>query len=344
MRLCSVCDKKIEGTWCKNCRRFVKTYEISSTIYLNERHDPQNDKDCTYHTDTNNTVTRERVNSGAQRSYTSNRTTYTSSSASASGTNSSAAKKKGKKTALIVVIVYILISCIGTLGPLLVELFDNVSEGFREVVSDNEIQEDEIEFVPEELEEHFNKEIRDVELDILKPVYQVAEGDYRIDYYDPEEIMEIAYPCDSGHFDMTFDAFEDWLEESWTDVYEYVDDISEYSNYRYITDDYTWVQFSCYRDYYASDDFAIRVEYDTATEQVHAVGFVAREDGMDEGLCYAMLLYFEPDTEWTRQQFARDVEEAKAEGDYATLYYSEKVHVAFEMNEEAYMLVYYPIY
>lgn len=49
MKLCSVCDKKINGSWCKNCHRFVKTYYLADGIYLNESHNPKNDKDCTYH-------------------------------------------------------------------------------------------------------------------------------------------------------------------------------------------------------------------------------------------------------------------------------------------------------
>lgn len=49
MKLCSVCDKKISGSWCKNCHRFVKTYQLPDGIYLNESHNPKNDENCTYH-------------------------------------------------------------------------------------------------------------------------------------------------------------------------------------------------------------------------------------------------------------------------------------------------------
>lgn len=52
MKLCSVCDKKINGSWCKNCHRFVKTYNLADGIYLNESHNPANDRNCTYHTHT----------------------------------------------------------------------------------------------------------------------------------------------------------------------------------------------------------------------------------------------------------------------------------------------------
>ena len=36
MRLCLVCDNMIEGKWCKNCHRFVKSYESNSSIYGQE--------------------------------------------------------------------------------------------------------------------------------------------------------------------------------------------------------------------------------------------------------------------------------------------------------------------
>lgn len=49
LKLCPICDSKIEGTWCKSCHRFVKPIEIKSNIYLNEPHNKYNDKGCEYH-------------------------------------------------------------------------------------------------------------------------------------------------------------------------------------------------------------------------------------------------------------------------------------------------------
>lgn len=344
MRLCTICDKKIEGTWCKNCRRFVKTYEISNSIYLNERHDPLNDRGCTYHTDhrtdSTKSVVRERTSTstGTQRTYTQ------TTSASTSGTSRSAQKKKGKKTVLIIIIIYILVNSLGFLGPAIKRVFDKVSDGFRYGISSGEVYDEESVLPEEEGEALLERKVRDAMLQGLIPAYHIEEESYEILYYKPEVIRGIGHSCDSAHFAMTFDEFEAWLAEAWTDSYQYVDDISMYSNYHYITDDYSQVQFSCYRDYYVSDDFAIRIEYDTATELVHAVGAVALEDSMDMDFCYALLQVLEPDTTWTKDLFINDVEDAKEIGDYATLYYSEEVHVAFEMNEEGYSLVYYPIY
>lgn len=50
MKLCPVCDKKIKsGSWCKNCKKFVKPYEIADDIHINESHSRGNDAGCDYH-------------------------------------------------------------------------------------------------------------------------------------------------------------------------------------------------------------------------------------------------------------------------------------------------------
>lgn len=50
MKLCPVCDQKIKsGTWCKNCKKFVKPYEIADDIHINESHSRGNDAGCDYH-------------------------------------------------------------------------------------------------------------------------------------------------------------------------------------------------------------------------------------------------------------------------------------------------------
>ncbi len=337
MKLCTICDKKIVGTWCKNCRQFVKTYDLPSGVYLNERHDPENDKDCTYHTDTTKTVVREHTGTGTQRTYTSTTSTATF------GTNRSVTKKKGKKTALIVIIGYIIVNCIGAIGPAVVKVIDKVSEGFQEEVIDDDFYEDETELSEEELAELFDKELRNAALLELTPVYQAEEEDYEVLYFDPKDIEEIGYSCDNRHFDMNLEEFESWLLANSTDSFQYTDDISKYGNYYYVSSDYSQVSFTCYRDYYSSSDYQIRADYDTATKQLHVVRFATEGDSLDMDLCLSLVETFESDTEWTKEQFVKAVEEAKAAEDYVTLYYSEQVHVAFEMNEEGYTLVYYPV-
>lgn len=343
MKLCTICDKKIEGTWCKNCRKFVKTYEISSGIYLNERHDPMNDKGCTYHTDSRTDSMKKVVQECTSTSGGTLRTYTSTTSASTSGSARTATQKKGKKIAIIVVVIYILVNCLGLIGPAIVRMIDNASERYREEVSDNEFYEDETELSDEELEELFNREMRDAALMELTPAYHAEEEDYEVLYFSPEDIEEIGYSCDNRHFDMNLEAFELWLIANSEESFQYTDDISKYGNYYYISSDYSQVSFTCYRDYYGSSGSVIRADYDTATKLLHVVRFVTEDDSLDMNLCLSLIKGFEPDTELTKEQFAKSVEEAKATEEYVTLYYSEEVHVAFEMNEEGYTLVYYPV-
>lgn len=343
MKLCTICDKKIEGTWCKTCHRFVKTYDLPSRIYLNERHDPANDTDCTYHNDSNVTKAREKATSGTGRAYSASASAASSSSTASAGTTRSTAKKKGKKTALIILVIYILVNSLGFIFSAIEGLFDDISEGFREEVSENEFYEDEADFSEEELEELFNREIRNEELMQLTPHYRAEEEDFEILYFDPEDIEGIAYPCDNRHFEMTLEEFESWLLANSEDSFQYTEDTSMYSNYFYISSDYSQASFNCYRDYYSSSDFRIRADYDTATKQLHLVRFTTEGDSLDMNLCLSLVKVLEPDTEWTEAEFVQDVKEAKAVGDYATMYYSEQAHVAFEPEKEGYTLVYYPV-
>ena len=343
MKLCTICDKKIEGAWCKTCHRFVKTYDLPERIYLNERHDPLNDKDCTYHTDhhTDSTkpVVRERtsVNTGTQRTY------IPKTSASTSGNGRTAEQKKGKKIAIIIVVIYILVNCLGLIGPAIVRMIDNASERYQEEIYENEVYEDEIELSEEEAAELFDKELRNTALLELTPAYHAEEEDYEVLYFSPEDIEEIGYSCDNRHFDMTLEEFESWLIVNSEESFQYRDEISKYGNYYYVSGDYSQASFSCYREYYGSSGSLIRADYDTATKQLHIVRFVTEDGSPDMELCLSLVKEYEPDTDWTKEQFAEDVDEAIVVGDYATLYYSEQVHVAFEPEEEGYTLVYYPV-
>lgn len=340
MKLCTICDKKIEGTWCKNCHRFVKTYDLPARIYLNERHNPTDDKDCTYHADPVKTIARESMSTstGTQRTYTS------TTSSSASGTSQSAAKKKGKKTAFVIIAVYILVNCLGLIGPTILKGVSKQFEGFYEDVSEDEISEGVKKLTQEELKELFDREELNTEFLVLVPECCVEDEDYKFLYYNPENVKNLGYPCDEMHFDLKIRQLEEWLTSNWTGSFEYTEDISMYSNYYYITEDYSQVWFACFQNYYLSDDFEMNVEYDTATEQLHAVRFNAKQDNMDRNLCYTLLKKLEPGTELTGAQFEELLEEVKAVGEFATLYYSEAVHVLFVVNEDGYSLEYYPVY
>lgn len=340
MKLCRICDNKVEGTWCKSCHRFVKTYEVSNTMYLNERHDVLNDKGCTYHTDVSDTTVRRSPATVTQRTHTP---------ASGTGASRSASKKKGKVTVLVVIIVYIIVNCVGVMGLTVEGVFDKFSRGFLDDVSRDEYDEydeydeEESDIFQEEQQAHLDRENRNGMLMELEPLLVAEEEGYTIRYFDSADVEDIGYSCDDRHFDMDLEGFEKWLLSNTVNGFQFSDSSSRFSNYYYIGDDGEYASFTCYRDYDGFGDFSIRADFDTASKQLHILRLNTNGDSMDMGMCVSLAEALEPDTEWSKDQFSELLEEAKETGDYTTLYYSNEVHIAFEKNKEGYTLIYYPV-
>jgi len=336
MKLCTICDKKMQGTWCKNCHRFVKTYELPGRIYLNERHDPVNDRNCTYHTDPVRNVSENRTSTGSGTQHTYSAGT----SGSASGTNPTEMKKKGKKAALLVIIGYILVNSLGIVGPAVVK---SLREGFQLETNEKDNRKDNLQLSDKELKELFERENLDETWLALTPECYMEGDESSFLYYDPEKVKEFGYSCDGCHFDYNLQQFDMWLAMNWTDGFVYEDDESMYSNYYYIKDGESRVWFASFREYCLSDDFEISVDYDTGTDQVHVIRVYAKNGTEDIALYYSLLDELNPGLPLTKRQFEADLEEAKEVGDYATLYYLDQVYLAFVMDEEGYCLKYYPV-
>lgn len=62
MKICPICDSKVDGIWCRQCHHFIKPVDINTTMHLNESHDPAHDADCEYHNDTSRMVNRSNMN------------------------------------------------------------------------------------------------------------------------------------------------------------------------------------------------------------------------------------------------------------------------------------------
>lgn len=358
MKLCSICDKKIEGTWCKNCHRFVKTYHISEGIHFNESHNPKNDVNCTYHTDVrksgttaNTTVTRTTGSSSSQQTYT--RTTTSTGTGSASGTarSSSGKKKNGKgKLAVILIILYVVFNLIGGLVPTITSCVDSFSEefteSFKEGFEEGLREEEQYPETPEQVDTEYEEKL--IAVRQLTPVDEYAENDYVFRYYDPRDVAPLGFACDESHFEVTVPEFDEWLEEVWAEDYEVEDDMSEYYNYLYETEDMTWLSFTMYRDYYADHDVAVRVDYDTATQKLHMFGFVAEEDVDASALYYKALKEFDPDTEWTQKFFKQKLNEAfEAEGETyetVTVYSSDRLMIGAQAGDGYRSVTFYSMY
>ncbi len=355
MKLCSICDKKITGTWCKNCHRFVKTYDISDGIHFNESHNPRNDAGCTYHTGAStqgNVVRTSGAGTTATRqTYTQTTTrTQTTTGTQTAGTKSAGnGKKKNGKTKLVVILIILYVVCnfIGAMVPTIKNCVGALSEEFKESYNEGD---DPFVETPEQKEPEEEKvegpayEEKLAALEKLTPVDEYEGEGYLFTYYDAQDISTLGFSCDEAHFDMKVSEFEKWLSENWQDSYETEDGSTEYQNYFYEAGTETWMSFSMYRDYYASDDFAVRSDYDTATSQLHIVGYAAMDDIDETKLYYKTLRLLDPDTDWTQKYFQEALKEAlNGEEEYVCVYSSEVLYIELEQMDGYYYIAFLPV-
>lgn len=352
MRLCTVCDKKIEGKWCKNCHRFVKSYELPGRIFLNESHDATNDKGCTYHdVQESSPVT---YGKGAKASGT-----YATGSTGTSAGKNIAGKRSGKKVAAAVGAFYAVVAAIGIIGNVMSEVQEGQQEEIQAEFPDyvyDDLFATEQNGIDPELETLLMSAKEKLEaIEQLQPVEVSSEADYEFRYYEPEELKALNIPCSEAHFPMTVSRLDLWLRENWTDLYETEEDVSPYYNYLYLDAEYMWLTFASFRDYYAGDDFAIRANYDTVTEQLHMIGFVSTMENDSMDLCFSVLKELDPNTDLSLEQFRSDVETVlksyrdKAKEDpeaveYVTFYQSETLEADCEVKDGMYSVSFYPAY
>ncbi len=352
MKLCPICDKKIEGTWCRSCHRFVKVYELSDDIHFNTSHDPGNDANCTYHTTGNSqgrTVSETKANrSSNSSSTTATRQTYTrtvSGTQNSSGTaGTGAGKKKKGKLVVVLIILYVAFNFIGAMVPTITDCVGALSEEFAEGLRENEQGDDPLAEIPDQKTPDYEEKLAAMET--LVPVDTQEEAEYEYRYYDPRDIVTLGFACDEDHFDVTVPEFDEWLEEHWTDEYELEEGISEYSNFYYEDEEGTWLYFALFRDYYVTGEVSVRVDYDTATQQLHRFGFAALDNNDITTLCYEALKEFDPETDWTQSFFKRNMKDAlSGEMNDAVMFYaSDVLNIEAQVNDGYYSVIFYPTY
>ncbi len=311
MKLCTVCDRELKGRWCKNCRRFVKSYESNASIYEKEVQQKAGEAD---------------VRSLDDR------------------TQKTAEGKKKKKAAFFGVGLSALLA---GAGPFLSDFIDGIQIVSDRMKAEEEANrryfEEEVMLSDEELEFHRNRFDRKLAIQKLTPADRVLERNHTVFYYHPEDIKELGYFCDEPHADLCLTTFEQWLSEQWKAVYEVTEDSSVYSNLCSAEGETIYFRFATYRDYRGAGDFSVRVDFDTATEQLHCVEFKTKGETPDILLCHNMLRKFDSLTRFTVEDFEVALKEALNRGEYATLYESKSARVVFVTNNEGYAVMFYPV-
>ncbi len=313
MRLCSVCDNKIEGKWCKHCHRFVKSYESSSSIYGQEAEQR----------------TPQAAQSGTIRD--------SGTKAETKGTDTTLKKKK---TAVVGISLSVLLTSV---LPLVTDVFGLLKDASDRAETNRQQFEEEVMLSEEELKFYGERMIRNSLILGIEPAERVIEENSRVFYYNPEDIKEMGYPCDEKHFELQLTEFEQWLTEQWTDVYEYEEDSSIYSNLRSIQGENESYRFATYRDYRDGSEFSVQVDFDTATEQLHSVYISVEGTSADVGLYCGLLKKFDLKCRWPEVEFTKALIEAVESGEeYVEFYRSEYVKVAYLKKDGGYSLCYTP--
>lgn len=293
MKLCSVCDKKIAGSWCKNCRRFVKTYEISDGVHMNESHNPANDPNCDYHGTTSSTVRQH------------NTTRSASTAASSSANNKTQRNKKAGGAFAKIVKWYIIFMVLGSVLPMV----------WSAVSKEKESEKDSV------VSEQRDKEVSKV-LDLLEDLEpeeeettDFGETEYYHKYYDPEEIKELNVSCDSYHMELTATDFDEILKDCFGEMqsWEYYENESHRYNYLEERDNgEKFVYFNTWRSYQDMDCLTVSLNYDTASGDLHDVQVIVDLDTMDmkESIAFCQELLEEMDDayELTSEEFLEAVE------------------------------------
>ncbi|MGN0513245.1 MAG: hypothetical protein ACI4GD_03115 [Lachnospiraceae bacterium] len=292
MKICPICDNKIQGTWCPRCFRFVTPWELKNDIYINESHHPSHDFGCEYHNPKSQDDRQEYLKQGYERMVYGgvNATTSPQQKANASNNtgnrnntanrNNTGAKekKKGAKAAVIIVIIYIAFFLLSLFAELIPEIIDNLKNDgdnadFTEIIK--QFTDDDDEYVPEDYSvgaDHSEKDVLFDYMSSIEPVISdtIGENGYA-NYYDPDDLTELPYVnCDEDHFEMDFNSVSSRLNGIVEDWIEYSD---AYMNYVYTGKNYTNIYLST--DYNASiGNTNLCVRADTATGMIHDIDLI----------------------------------------------------------------------
>ena len=313
MRLCSVCDNKIEGKWCKHCHRFVKSYECNSSIYGQEE-----------------ILKCERM--------AGNSPVHASDNDPERNVKGKTSNKKNK-AAVYGIGLSAALTCALPLLPDIIGLF----QASAERAEANREYLEEITFSEEERKFYGDRMTRNAIMPGIEPAERILDRDSDVRYYHPEDIKEMGYPCDEKHFELCLPEFEQWLTEQWTEEYEMVEDSSVYSNLCSVYGENVSYRFATYRDYRDGSEFSVQVDFDTATEQLHSVYISVEGASIDIPMYCGLLKKFYPKSIWTEAEFTKALIEAVESGEeYVEFYSSKYARIAYLKKEGGYSLGYTP--
>lgn len=338
MNICPICDKKIVGTWCKSCHRFVTPWHLNDGIHINESHSAKHDEDCDYH---NPVVTIKAPDYVQKTSSTTSGTNYNSSNSKKSDRN------KNNKTGKLLVSIYVFFIICGVLFSILAGFLEGASV---ESITDLFTGKKEVETA-----EHKNAEfISDLKLD-AKHQY-LANVDVEnweeeawgtvLCYYNPEKIEKLGVECDASHFDFNADEVFDYLkmitEDLNLEVYE--DYSTSEMNYLMDNGEEQTTYFDVI-DELANDTFFLDVDSDVVTGKVHEIYFCAKGSNGEKDECYVALFgilsFMDPKTYGTLEDVIALVKNPPED---MIEYQEEEYYISIHKDKELFTLDVFPKY
>lgn len=301
MKICPICDKKIDGRWCKNCHKFVTPWELKNDIYINESHSRVHDSDCEYHNPSIQYDKQEYMRPGYEKKIygthtgpvnknvhgnvqtgTRQKTVYGGNNNRNNKNNGSEKTSTGKiiKIIIIAYVIIVILSLLSGIVSTLMENSDGISDFFEELMEGNREKETQtVSNKPEETAAAAKVEIATDEehefLAAIEPEYSKSdEADGIFDYYSVDDVQSLGHRCDLQHMDITIDEFMDMMVDVFYDYSITMEGNSdETMNYRWTTPQ----GFVCvwFDSYYTAEceEFTIYISADTSTNEIHSYEF-----------------------------------------------------------------------
>lgn len=293
MKICPICEKKIEGRFCTHCFRFVTPWDVSDHTYINKSHDAGRDKDCDYHNPKTQYSRQEymqpgyekRIYGGTGAGSTKKQTQpvrqnrpaqaarQTNKSVSGVNTKESA---KPSRIALIIMIVFLIF----VVAPVIFVAIDDSRNSWKNRQPQPEPQSAYSPDVTAEAQTAVD-DSRSIKGYLSAISYVKKEESYlgTYYYYNPEDIAGLTeYHCDNDHFELTVDDFYDRFVQFYGEAPFLTKEVSlEDNNYRLdstVGEDVILLETEYAWEY---GTFDVEVYADTASGELHGYSFTADE-------------------------------------------------------------------
>lgn len=318
VKICPICDGKVVGRWCNSCHRFVTPWEIKSDIHINESHSEKYDDLCEYHNPTMEFDHQEYMQDGYEnRIYGDNESrhnvggshntsrlensdnlnrrseayrAYKAAKAAMISSDSSISKdrkrnKSGKGFVKLIVWFYIIAIIFGVFNSVIEEHEYEIKQWFEENFGDSFGMKKEAEPHVEiqlgsDLEDYDEPEKDYSFLLECTPESTEEQGQYKVLFYNDEDVINNGEECDDYHLDEYFDGFQlvlqallnsyrdSWAEESVSENYLVVD-----------PEDNAFGFFETrYYGYVEDMEMGMMASYDTVSTALHYYMFYTRDD------------------------------------------------------------------